>query len=153
MRRRGKLFGYIEEETTTKNKSEINIQGSEHIKINNIKVNQQINEINWNRIISQSKNTSKLFKSIFKICCDIYENSKETKTKIKRRKEYPWLTDILLKCCNIRYKPHKKWMKNKNNEINTIIYKKFNNNLNKRIINAKNEYDMKQFIINRNIKS
>lgn len=142
------LFGFIEEMDKTKNKT--SIQGSENIILNNKKVNQLINEINWKNIIDQSCNTNELFNNIFKAFCDVYEKAEEYNTSIKRRNAYPWLSAVLLRCCKIRDKLHKRWLKNKNNELNNIIYKKFNNNLNKRISNAKNTYNMQQFIKYRN---
>lgn len=144
------VFGYIEEEGKQNNKYVANTQGSENLKISNKKVNCFIKEIDWNAILNRSNSTTELFNNIFKAFCYIYENSQAEKLTIKKRKDYPWLCDVLLKCCKIRDKLHKKWLKNKNNELNNTIYKKFNNNLNKKIKNARNVYYRNQFIRNRN---
>lgn len=144
------VFGYIEEADKTKQTNDLNCQGTENIKINNKKVNTLINETDWNDVINKSDNTNELFNNIFKVFCNIYENSKEAIIKKKKRNDYPWLSNVLVNCCEIRDKLHKRWIKNKNNVTNEILYKKFRNNLNKKIIIAKNTYYMKQFISNRN---
>lgn len=143
------VFACVEAENDIR-ESNTNCQGTENNKISNEKVNCLINETNWNDILNRSYNTTSLVNNIYRTFCEIYEKSNVKQTKKKKRKDYPWLSDVLLHCCEIRDKLHKKWVKNKNNKTNEIIYKRFSNNLNKKLINAKNTYNMKQFIIHRN---
>lgn len=144
------VFGYVEEIKKTKESIVIGCQGSDNTKINTKKVNNCINETDWDGIINKSNNTNELFSNIYKVFCNIYERTKELNIKIQKRKDYPWLSNVILQCCEIRDKLHKKWCKNKDNKTNETLYKKFNNNLNKKIIFAKNTYNMRQFIMNRN---
>lgn len=144
------VFGYIEEINKAKEQSAIRCQGSENNQINIKKVNHLIEETDWEGIINTSGNTDELFNNIYKAFCNIYDRSKEKNTKRKKRKDYPWLSNIIMECCEIRDKLYKKWCKDKSNVTNETIYKKFSNNLNKKILIAKNMYNMKQFILNRN---
>lgn len=156
------LFGCVENEDKTDNKTHKqkgadfnakvnNTQGTDlNTKINNSKVNSLINATNWNEIITKSYNTNELFVNICNVFDNIYEKCKEKTKGIKKRNPYPWLSEELLKYCDIRDKLNKKWQQNKKNLINEQVYKKFSNKLNKKIINAKNIYNYNQFIQNRN---
>lgn len=144
------LFGCIDRDNKN-NKSKQIIKGTDYIKTNNTTVNRLIRETNWCAIVSLSNGTNDLFNNIYKAFCDIYTNARYVNNKtLKKRNEYKWLSEELLKLCNVRDKLHKKWQQNKNNKTNEKIYKTFNNKLNKKIIYAKNAYNLKQFVINRN---
>lgn len=144
------VFGCME--WVTKERDRENKQHSEpskNTKIENKKVNIRISEIDWKEIIIHCKTTDEIFNAIYKQFCEIYETAAYQKRKLIKRNPLPWLNNYLLKCCDIRNKLHKKWIKDKNNNVKEKIYKQFNNKLNKKIIHAKNSYNLRQFILNK----
>ncbi|XP_059223079.1 uncharacterized protein LOC131996902 [Stomoxys calcitrans] len=128
-----------------------NAQGNTKVKLNNRKVNQLVKDTDWKMIIDQTNNANDLFNKIYTKFEEIYKKCEYTvKNQIKKRNPHPWLNNEILKCCEIRDKLHKKWLKNKNNKSNEKIYKTFNNKLNKMIIYSKNQYNYNQFLQNKN---
>lgn len=123
------------------------VQGA---KLNNFKVNQQIQQTNWNDIIQQNLNTNDLCNKINKIFCEIYEKSSKAFKTTKKRSPSPWISEELIKCCDIRDKLYKKWLNNRTNKTFENQYKQFRNSLNKKLNITKNNYYREKFIENRN---
>lgn len=148
------IIGCIGEEQKRNNVNSNVCQGAGNAeineKINNASVNMLIRTTDWNEVINQSNNTDELFDRTCRIFHHIYEKSAAQTKRNRKRNPYPWLSEYLVKCCNIRDKLYKKLAKNRSNDALQVAYKKFNNVLNKKLIKAKNDYNMQQFIINRN---
>lgn len=137
------IFGCIKTETIPK-KSDITKP-----KINNKKVNFLIKNTDWKNLVERDNDSNQLFNDIYNVFCEIYEKCSEPKKiQTKNRNGLPWLTHELLQCCNIRDNLYKNYRKNKNT-MNEKIYKTFNNQLNKKIISAKNQYFYREFAKNR----
>lgn len=151
------LFACMEVEVNAKEKNKQSVQGSENVnttlqgrEISSFKVNTHIRETEWNTMARQGEGTDDIFNNIVKRFDDIYDKSKSVK-KVKRKKvSNPWMSVYLVKCCEIRDKLRKKWQKNKCIKKNENEFKYFSNNLNKKLIYAKNSYRKNKFIQFRN---
>lgn len=115
------LFACMEIEVNSIEKDKRSVQGSENVnsvlrgmEINTFKVNSQIKATEWDKIASQNKGTDELFNNISKRFDVIYNKSKSIKKSKPNKISNPWMSDYLVKCCEIRDKLRKKWQKDKN---------------------------------------
>ncbi|XP_059217637.1 uncharacterized protein LOC131994777 [Stomoxys calcitrans] len=125
------IFGSVDETKSSLNHTQ-DRQTNETSTINISKVNQQINDTDWERIIISSNNTNELFNNIYKTFNDIYTNSTSQQTKHKKRNPHPWLNEHILKCSKNDYY-YRQFLINRNNIrgtwqiINKITGKKTEN--------------------------
>lgn len=140
---------FISSECTAKGNASISKEPSKFFSVNSKKVNDLIKKTDWRNIINQNESCNAKFESMYLKFKEIYSNSTQMSKKIKKRNNYPWLSDQILKCCDMKDKLYQRHRKNRNNLEKEREYKSFNNKLNQMINNAKNEYRMKEFIKNR----
>lgn len=152
------LFGCVGEDDKQRNTNmngNDDSQGTENLHlqnevINSYKVNKLIKQTNWNINTNETQSCDKRFENIYNKFNEIYIKSKQNKKNIKKRNDYPWLTEQILSYCEVRDKLYQRYQKSKNNSDKEIEYKIFNNKLNRIITDAKNEHRRKEFIKNRN---
>lgn len=83
------VFGCVQNKDKTKNNTKNTAQCVETEQIDNKKVNQLLNEINWGEIINRSKNVDELFHNICNIFEETYTKSKQKQRRIKKTKWLP----------------------------------------------------------------
>ncbi|KAM7351867.1 uncharacterized protein ACRADG_004579 [Cochliomyia hominivorax] len=142
------LFCSLNQQVNANNKGSENNTSQQ--KLNNYLIDLKIKEIKWNDIINNINNTNDIYNKIHEQFADIYSSSYQTKKLHKKRSSSPWINEELVKCCLIRDKLFKKFKNNKTNKNKENEYKLYRNQLNKKIITAKNNYYRQKFIDNRN---
>lgn len=137
------LFCCIKEDINKQSKETLNFQGPH---LNNSKINQMINNENWNTLMEQEQNPNNIFNKFHKKICQIYAKSEIKNKKIsKKRSNNPWINEEVIKLCDFRDKLYKRWYDNQNNKRYEQEYKTFRNLVNKKIIYEKNNYYKNKF--------
>lgn len=113
-----------------------------------------IKNTQWNNVLA-SNDPKIAYQTFYDTINNIIKNCSNTKTKSNRKykKIKPWITNGIIASIKHRDKMKKHLLKNKNNEKLLIEYKMYRNQLNKIIINVKNDYYAQQILNNnKNIK-
>lgn len=83
--------------------------------INFKEINKQIKNTNWSEIENNENECEQYFMNIVKKFEQIYNKSKKINKNTKKRNDFPWLSEQIVKYCNIKDKLYQKYRKNKNN--------------------------------------
>lgn len=111
------------------------------------KVTKLISRTNWSSI-SEMNTVDDIFENFHKTFASIYNKCTYKARTKKARRPYQWLTKHLLNMCSERDHLYKLWKRKPNDPQRESMYKKFRNQVTKRLFRAKNEFYRKKFAEN-----
>lgn len=127
----------------TRNYAERQIIEEMPIKINQHKVNQLIEETNWQSLCEET-DVERLYNNFVHKMNDIYTQSTKV-TNTKNRKQKTWMTPDVVRMCKRRDELYRKWKNNQRNQGYENEYKQFRNIVNKNILIAKTNFYKERF--------
>lgn len=116
----------------------------------NNRVNNYKRNTNWNNYLQQTSDQDCFFNKIHEKFSEIYKKSIKKEINIKKRSLNPWITEDIVKECDIRDKLFRKWHNNRKNKIYEHEYKSLRNKITKQINFNRNNYYKNKFTENRN---
>lgn len=120
-----------------------------NVKINQRKVNQLIQQTNWQEMCCEN-DVERLYNLFVQKMNSIYTQSRTVMTNRKNRQNKPWITAEIIALCKRRDVLYRKWKNNPRSKCYELEYKQFRNTLSKNIQNVKCLFYKNQFFSAKN---